>query len=211
VTDTPVRSRSGRLPRDARRAQLLDVALEVFGQEGYHNASMDEIAERAGVSKPVLYQHFPGKLELYLALLDTSCRTIVDGVREALASTHDNRERVEAVFALWFEYFTDSGAAIRLVFDSDLTNDPSVRARVDLVYRESADAIAEVIHDDTHLDMDVAHFLAVGLVGMGQLSARQWFDSASSLDKSDAVSLMSSLAWRGIGGYPRAGETDEPD
>src|SRR5690625_7086841 len=133
MTETAQPNRGVRMPRDERRAQLLEAAKHVFVGNGYHAAAMDDIAERAGVSKPVLYQHFPGKLELYLALLDTSCRTIVDGVREALASTHDNRERVEAVFALWFEYFTDSGAAIRLVFDSDLTSDPSVRARGDLV------------------------------------------------------------------------------
>ena len=55
--------------------------------QGYHAAAMDEIAERAGVSKPVLYQHFPGKLELYLALLDESRDALVDTVRTALGST----------------------------------------------------------------------------------------------------------------------------
>jgi AcrR family transcriptional regulator len=62
------RNRGLRLPRSARRAQLLEAAQEVFVQCGYHAAAMDDIADRAGVSKPVLYQHFPGKLELYLAL-----------------------------------------------------------------------------------------------------------------------------------------------
>jgi len=57
-----------RLPRDERRAILLSAALEVFTVSGYHAASMDEIADRAGVSKPVLYQHFPSKLDLYLAV-----------------------------------------------------------------------------------------------------------------------------------------------
>jgi len=74
------------MPRKARRAQLLESALDVFVAQGYHAAAMDDIAERAGVSKPVLYQHFPGKLELYLALLDQSCDTIIDATREALAS-----------------------------------------------------------------------------------------------------------------------------
>ena len=69
---------AGGMPRRARRAQLLDSALEVFVAQGYHAAAMDDIAERAGVSKPVLYQHFPGKLDLYLALLEQSCDTIID-------------------------------------------------------------------------------------------------------------------------------------
>src|SRR5689334_25393627 len=78
------RPRSTRLPRHERRRQLLDAALEVFVSQGYHAAAMDEIADRAGVSKPVLYQHFPGKLELYLALLDESTGSLVDTMREAL-------------------------------------------------------------------------------------------------------------------------------
>ena len=69
------------MPRRERRAQLLESALEVFVAQGYHAAAMDDIAERAGVSKPVLYQHFPGKLDLYLALLDASCDTIIDNCR----------------------------------------------------------------------------------------------------------------------------------
>jgi AcrR family transcriptional regulator len=73
-----------RLPRRARRAQLLSAALEVFVAQGYHAAAMDDIAERAGVSKPVLYQHFPGKLDLYVALLDQSCDQIISAAGRAL-------------------------------------------------------------------------------------------------------------------------------
>src|SRR5271154_6192784 len=87
---------STRLPRPARRLQLLGAARDVFVAQGYHAAAMDEIAERAGVSKPVLYQHFPGKLELYLALLDESVATLLDTVRDALAGTEDNQQRVAA-------------------------------------------------------------------------------------------------------------------
>src|SRR5467141_4050381 len=78
------RPRSNRLPRHERRRQLLDAALEVFVSQGYHAAAMDEIAERAGVSKPVLYQHFPGKLDLYLALLDTYAEALVQRMRHAM-------------------------------------------------------------------------------------------------------------------------------
>src|SRR5947209_9989458 len=95
-TEQPVgpRPRSPRLPRSARRSQLMAAAQEVFVAQGYHAAAMDEIAERAGVSKPVLYQHFPGKLDLYLALLDTQCGAMIKGLREAMAATSDNKERV---------------------------------------------------------------------------------------------------------------------
>src|SRR5436305_15175009 len=76
--------RGVRLPRTARRAQLLAAAQHVFVANGYHAAAMDEIAERAGVSKPVLYQHFPGKRELCMALLETHTAEVVRRVRSAL-------------------------------------------------------------------------------------------------------------------------------
>src|SRR4249919_3914651 len=95
VTATPQTPPVGaRLPKPARRRQLLGAAREVFVAQGYHAAAMDEIAVRAGVSKPVLYQHFPGKLELYLALLDSYADGLVQRMRDAMSATTDNTARV---------------------------------------------------------------------------------------------------------------------
>src|SRR5437868_14791177 len=102
------RPRSSRLPRHERRRQLLDAALEVFVSQGYHAAAMDDIAERAGVSKPVLYQHFPGKLELYLALLDTHSDALVEKIRHAMTATTDNKERVAGANRAYLEVVGDS-------------------------------------------------------------------------------------------------------
>ena len=195
-----------RLPRRARRAQLLTAALEVFVAQGYHAAAMDDIAERAGVSKPVLYQHFPGKLDLYLALLDQSCDTIVSAAAEALESTEDNKQRVTATMHAFYEYVASAEGAFRLVFESDLNNEPAVRARVDRVTVECAKLIAHVIADDTGLPEEQSQLLAVSLVGMGQVSARFWLQEGGSIDQDAAASLIAGLAWRGIGGYPRADE-----
>jgi AcrR family transcriptional regulator len=195
------------MPRTARRAQLLGAALEVFVAQGYHAAAMDDIAERAGVSKPVLYQHFPGKLELYLALLDQSCDTIIDATRAALESTEDNKQRVAATMQVFYDYVANAHGAFRLVFESDLTNEPSVRERVDRVTAECASHIATVIHEDTGLPDRQSQLLAVSLVGMAQVSARFWLDDQHGIEQDDAAMLVSSLAWRGIRGFPRA---DEP-
>ncbi|HSY14713.1 MAG TPA: helix-turn-helix domain-containing protein, partial [Jatrophihabitantaceae bacterium] len=100
--------RGARLPRSARRKQLLAAAQQVFVAQGYHAAAMDDIAERAGVSKPVLYQHFPGKLELYLALLDTQAEALSAAVADALGATEDNRLRVHGVLSAYFD-FMDGG------------------------------------------------------------------------------------------------------
>ena len=197
------RPRGGRMPRDARRAQLLESALGVFVAQGYHAAAMDDIADRAGVSKPVLYQHFPGKLELYVALLDQSCDTIIDATRVALESTPDNKQRVTATMHVFYDYVANAHGAFRLVFESDLTNEPAVRERVDRVTTECASLIAHVIHDDTGLPDEQSRLLAVSLVGMAQVSARFWLTDQRGIGQADAAMLVSSLAWRGIRGFPR--------
>ena len=190
------------MPRTARRAQLLDSAREVFVAHGYHAAAMDDIAERAGVSKPVLYQHFPGKLELYLGLLEESCDEIIENCRAALASTADNKQRVIAAMQVFYDYVANADGAFRLVFESDLTSEPAVREQVDRVTIMCADEIAKVIHGDTGLPDEASRLLAVSLVGMAQVSARFWVDSPGDIGRSQAASLVASLAWRGIRGFP---------
>jgi AcrR family transcriptional regulator len=200
------RPRGVRMPRRERRAQLLSAALEVFVAQGYHAAAMDDIAERAGVSKPVLYQHFPGKLELYLAILDAACDAIIDNCRKALESTDDNKQRVAAAIEAFYAYVDHDTGAFRLVFESDLTNEPAVRNHVERVTTECADMIAAVIHDDTDLPAAASRLLAVSLVGMAQVSARFWLtneEGLGSLTRAQATALVSGLAWRGIRGYPK--------
>jgi AcrR family transcriptional regulator len=197
-----------RLPRTARRAQLLGAAQEIFVAQGYHAAAMDDIAERAGVSKPVLYQHFPGKLELYLALLDQHATALVDAVRVALAATPDNKQRVAATIAAYFTFVDEDGGAFRLVFESDLTNEAAVRTRVERVTSECAAAISAVIREDTGLSDEEAHLLAVGLTGMAQVAARYWLATEGSIPRDAAARLLAGLSWRGIGGFPRT--SDQP-
>jgi len=199
--------RGGRMPRSARRAQLLESALEVFVAHGYHAAAMDDIADRAGVSKPVLYQHFPGKLDLYVALLDQSCDTIIDACRDVLVSTEDNKQRVEAMMQVFYDYVANAQGAFRLVFESDLTNEPAVRERVDRVTRECAEAITRVIHEDTGLPAEQSRLLSVSLVGMAQVSARFWLDAEGEVSQDQAAALVAGLAWRGIRGFPRTDES----
>ncbi|HEX5567426.1 MAG TPA: TetR/AcrR family transcriptional regulator [Streptomyces sp.] len=205
IEQTEARPRGTRLPRRARRNQLLGAAQEVFVAQGYHAAAMDDIADRAGVSKPVLYQHFPGKLDLYLALLDQHCEALVQAVRAALASTTDNKLRVEATMDAYFTYVEDEGGAFRLVFESDLTNEPAVRARVDKVSLDCAEAVSEVISEDTDLPEDEAMLLAMGLCGMAQITARYWLSAGQRIPRDAASKLIAALSWRGIAGFPMHG------
>jgi len=201
------RPRGTRLPRQARRRQLLEAALEVFVARGYHAAAMDEIAERAGVSKPVLYQHFPGKQELYLALLDESVEALIETVRGALRSTTDNRQRVTATFRAYFEFVGARSGTFRLVFESDYANDPGVREKLGRADRKCAEMVSQVIKSDTGLSDEEAHLLSIGLVGMAQVTARYWLATLGTIPRDAAEQLVARLAWRGISGWPRTTDT----
>ncbi|MCM3887417.1 TetR/AcrR family transcriptional regulator [Frankia sp. R82] len=195
--------RTPRLPRTARRFQLLGAAREVFVAQGYHAAAMDEIAERAGVSKPVLYQHFPGKLELYLALLDEHTTQLVNAVEEALGSTTDNHVRIARSVRAYFDFVNDSSGAHQLVLESDLRSEPAVRQRIETAFARCVHSIAATIVAETGLDPAEADLLAVGLIGMAETASRWWLVRGETVPKERAVEAMIELAWRGIGGYPR--------
>jgi AcrR family transcriptional regulator len=204
-TNTSELGRGGRLPRSARRKQLLAAAQQVFVANGYHAAAMDDIAERAGVSKPVLYQHFPGKLELYLALLDTQAETLARVVQAALDATDDNRQRIHGVLSAYFGFVDrhDHDGAFRLIFETDLGNEPAVRERVEAVAEKTMRAVAETVAGDTGLDSARAELLATALTGAAQVAARWWLDQDRPVGQEEAVFLLESLLWRGISNFPR--------
>jgi AcrR family transcriptional regulator len=206
VTASPqTKSASTRLPRPARRRQLLGAARDVFVAQGYHAAAMDEIAEKAGVSKPVLYQHFPGKLDLYLALLDESVAELNRIVGAALSSTTDNKQRVSATFQAFFDFVGGSGEAFRLVFESDLSNEPAVRDKLGHAMQGCAHLVSQFIHEDAGIGEDEAQLLGMALVGMAQVTARFWLSTNRAIPKNEAEQLIARLAWRGISGWPLTG------
>jgi AcrR family transcriptional regulator len=190
--------------------QLLGAARDVFVAQGYHAAAMDEIAERAGVSKPVLYQHFPGKLDLYLALLDESADELVRTMSEALSSTTENRQRVPATFKAFYDFVAGAGEEFRLVFESDLSNEPAVRVRLDKVMYDCADMVSQFIREDAGVSDSEAHLLGMALVGMAQVSARYWLSTGRDIPKDAAEQLIARLAWRGISGWPLTAEQPAP-
>jgi AcrR family transcriptional regulator len=194
--------RSARLPRDARRAQLLSAASEIFVARGYHAAGMDEIADCAGVSKPVLYQHFPGKLDLYLAVLQSYVDSLIAGVRQALRSTTDNNRRVRAAVYAFYDFVDNDSQGFRLVFESDLMGDPQVQRSVDQATEACVDAVFDLVSHDSGLDPHRARILAVGLVGASQFTARYWLEADRPISKEEAVDTTVTLAWGGLSRVP---------
>lgn len=190
-----------RLPKAQRREQLMDTARSVFVDQGYHAASMEDIADRAGVSKPLLYQHFPGKLDLYLAILDSGIDSLLATSDASLTNITDNKQRVRATIRSYLEFVDDPDGAYRLVFSSDLTNEPEVRARMAHLDKEVIRRIAAVIKEDTGLSESQAQLLGAGLHGLAQVASTAWLGNPD-INRDEAVELLSSLAWRGISGFP---------
>ena len=199
-----VDDKSARLPRDERRAQLLVAALEVFTAAGYHSAAMDEIADRANVSKPVLYQHFPSKLDLYLAVLDLHIDSLVFAIQKAIASNRENSSRVAATVEAYFGFIDSEGEAFRLLFESDMNLEPQVRERLNRMTYDCAAAVSAVISIDTGLGKEESMMLAVGIIGTVQTTARHWLDRDGKIDRQRATELVMNLIWRVISGFPKS-------
>ena len=193
---------SMRLPADQRRLQLLEVARARFSAQGFHSTSMDEIAEAAGVTKPVLYQHFPGKLELYVAVLQSYVDSLISGVRQALRSTTDNKQRVRAAVQAFFDFVDNDSQGFRLVFESDIMGEPQVQTRVEQATEACVDAVFDLVSHDSGLDPYRARILAVGLVGASQFTARYWLEAARPIPKEEAIEITVTLAWGGLSRVP---------
>ena len=192
------------MPRGERRDQLLATASEVFVDRGYHAAGMDEIADRAGVSKPVLYQHFSSKLDLYLAVLALHVEILLTGVRQALRTTTDNRQRLHAAVQAFFDFIEDDSQGYRLIFENDYVSEPQVAAQVKVATEACTDAVFDLISRDSGLDPHRARMIAVGLVGISVDCARYWLDADRPITKEDAVEGTGQFAWGGLSHVPLA-------
>jgi AcrR family transcriptional regulator len=194
--------RGNRLPRDERRGQLLAAASEVFVDRGFHAAGMDEIADHAGVSKPVLYQHFSSKLELYLAVLQRHVDNLVSGVRQALRTTTDNRQRLRSAVQAFFDFIEHDSQGYRLIFENDYVTEPQVAAQVRVATESCTDAVFDLISRDSGLEAHRARMIAVGLVGISVDCARYWLGADRPISKEDAVEGTVQFAWGGLSHVP---------
>jgi AcrR family transcriptional regulator len=188
-----------RLPAAARRQQLLDVALAAFGRDGFHLTSMNELAEAAGVTKPVLYQHFGSKRELYLEVLRDVGGRMVASVAKAIAAAEGPRQQVEAGFGAYFEWVSRERSGFEVLFAGDTRRDPDFLAELGKVETEFADAVADLIVVDG-LSREHRLLLAYGIVGIGETTCRHWIAADLDLTPADLAQAVSDLAWAGLRG-----------
>ena len=194
----PAPARARRMSRDQRRDQLLATALRVFSGGGYHATSMDEIAAAAGVSKPVLYQHFPSKRGLFLALVDQTLADLSERLETSLSSADTRRTRVRNVIDTHFDFVHSRPQAYRLVFTADLMSFPEVAAQLDEFYQEAALTVAALLGPHSGVPPAQAALLSRGLVHLVQTSAVYWVRNPETGTREEVQERLFRLAWGGI-------------
>lgn len=189
---------AARLPAAARRRQLLDVALGEFAERGFSGVSMDQVAEAAGVTKPVLYQHFTSKRALYLELVDDVADRLEDAVVKATADAASPRQQVENGFRAYFRFVTEHRDAFRLLFTADSRRDRDLTDAVVRVEETFAGTIAALIEVEG-LSEDDRLLLARGIVGIAEVTSRHALVGPSP-DPDALARRVAGLAWAGLRG-----------
>lgn len=210
--------RPPRLPAALRRSQLLDAALDRFGAQGFHDTSMDDIAEEAGVSKPVLYQHFPSKRTLYLELMETVGSRMLASITARAEGAPDPRSRVLAGFEAYFGFVADHTSSFHLLFGSAARQGDDFSEVLSRLEDDVAAAIGDLI--DAPVGRDHRQLLGYGIVGLAEVTARQWVrraeeqlkpDDTPQLDPAEGTVLarrLADLVWAGLRALPGEGQGD---
>ncbi|MEZ4249978.1 MAG: TetR/AcrR family transcriptional regulator [Polyangiales bacterium] len=204
VLREPVRKpkRGSRLSALERRAQLVEVGRSVFAKRGYEGTSVEEIAARAKVSKPIVYEHFGGKEGLYAVIVDREMDYVVRRIAEAIG-TGTPRERVERASLAFLAYVRDDpdGFAV-LSQDSPITSE---RGRMSSLLNDLAERVGHVFVrslEDAGYDTKAAPIYAHGLVGMVTFVGR-WWTGVRKPPIEEVAKHMSALAWMGLRHLPR--------
>lgn len=203
-----------RLPADQRRRQLLHVARDVFASQGFHATSMDEIAVAAGVTKPVLYQHFPSKRALYVELLHDVGDQLLNELGKATGQATTGRARVEEGFAAYFRFVSTNRSAFRLLFGASVRNDREFAQVADRTISAVAETVTSLIEIPGPAEQ--RRVLAHAIVGMAEATSRRLLVDDDAMPDCDALARwIAELAWfglRGVGsGQVGALPLSEPD
>ncbi len=188
-----------RMSGPERREQLIGVARNLFADQGYEATSVEEIAERAKVSKPVVYEHFGGKEGIYAVIVDREIRSLVDRIKDALSPGHPRRTIVKAVDA-FLEYIEEEQAGFRI-----LVRDAPVGASggsLPSVLDEIAQAVEELLAvelKDRGFSPKMAPVLSRCLVGMIAMPGQWWLETGKPRRR-DVADQIVNIAWNGLGG-----------
>ena len=191
-----------RLPALERRAQLIEVGRAAFAKHGYEATSVEEIAKRAKVSKPIIYEHFGGKEGLYAVVVDREMDYVVRRIAEAIGEGAP-RERIDRAAIAFLSYVKDHPDGFAVISqDSPMTTS---RGRLSSLLNDLAERIGDLFAEnfkDAGYDTKSAPIYAHALVGMVTFVGKWWMDNRKS-SVEDVASHVGALAWMGLRHLPK--------
>lgn len=185
-----------RLTATERREQLLGVALKIFAQKGFHKSSMNDVADAAGVTKPVLYQHFDSKRALFIAALEAVGEKMIETIREATHEAASGREKTTAGMVAYFRWVMNDPDAFMLLFGSGTRRDEEFAAVSARIEKTTAEMIAPLIEAD--VDTEQQRIIAHALIGMSEGASRHLIQRGTKFDPNIVGEQLASLAWAGL-------------
>jgi AcrR family transcriptional regulator len=190
-----------RMRAPERREQLLQVARKVFAKGGYQTVTMDDVARQAGVTKPILYDHFPSKRDLYQGLLEADLATLEQRIQTAIETSSGNRERIRGSFQAYFDFVDEEGEGFRLLMKEAVGAEEEFRDLVGRFRERVLARVTEVMIRESrgNLSRKQAEEVALGLIGMAEMVA-QHEPGRSKNERRKTVDILVRLAWRGITG-----------
>jgi AcrR family transcriptional regulator len=206
----PPRTTRARMTATQRREQLLVVSRRLFAEKGFEQTSVEEIAARAEVSKPVVYEHFGGKEGIYAVVVDREIQALTTALSGALDGGGHPKVMVERSALALLGYIEDSEDGFRI-----LVRDSPVAQATGTFSSLIGDVATQVEHllaeqfTRQHLDPATAPIYAQMLVGMVALTGQHWLD-ARSPDKEDVAAALVNLAWNGLSGLERTPQLTPP-
>lgn len=182
-----------------RREQLIDIGRALFAERGYDATSVEEIAHKAGVSKPVVYEHFGGKEGLYAVVVDRETSTLLDMVTGALTGGHPRELLEQAAFAL-LDYIDLNTDGFRiLVRDSPVAQSTGTFASLISDIASQVEHVLGLEFKSRGYDPKLAPLYAQALVGMVALTGQWWLDVRKP-KKGEVAAHLVNLAWNGLSG-----------
>jgi AcrR family transcriptional regulator len=181
-----------------RRQQLLDVARELLAERGFEATSVEEIAHRAAVTRPVVYAHFGGKEGIYAVVVDREMRRVLDRIESALAEDAHPRlllERAAQAFLAYVEEYPD-GFRI-LVRDSPVASSGGTFSSLLGDIASQVEHILGVHFEHHGFDPKLAAVYAQALVGMVALTGQWWLDVRAP-SRDEVAAHVVNLAWNGL-------------
>jgi len=189
-----------RMTGKQRREQLIVVGRKLFADKGFEATTVEEIASKAGVSKPVVYEHFGGKEGMYAVVVDREIRSLLDGITGALTSDGSSRVLLEQAAMALLDYIETSTDGFRiLVRDSPTGQSTGSFASLISDVASQVEHILAAEFKRRKLDPKAAPLYAQMLVGMVALTGQWWLDSRR-FKKADVAAHLVNLAWNGLAG-----------